>query len=569
MALVQLALGINDAGVKLPYADLQPSTSKAGPWAEWLRILASCNASVRFDGIDLFQAIGMPIYESTMFLWRRAEDLLTYAARYLTDSAWAAWLKIPLIGAASQGDFEAVSLLLRAGAGGPDRSIGTWMIPEGGGRTLLHSAADGGNVKVVEALLEAGAGVAVNTLAGGFSPFHVAVIRGSVPTAMALARAGAAVRLNAPFQQSALHLAAGTGHAEMIADLVVKFPLSIEARDDMGASPLQAAAWHGHARCARVLLNFGAKVDVRDNSARTALFKAARCASGRASGGEGAGGGCGGCEVMRALLGAGAEVRVSSSDGATPLHVACQHGHLDAVRLLLRHDADEGAVCDLGKTPEDEVVHAYNTNYAISHGKAQAILDGLAAAPAGRSWRRRGWLVMLRARSARFNKEHVMMSGEDLGAAGEEVEKEFFDALRGALGVEDTRARGTEIARMEGLPGRGEEDGLLARGGHEGGEAKLSLLPPGPAFTHSSVQAGIFDLSMPYEDAVNAEESPYVLHERTAKAQRTAMWESQAFVRNGGNDGDDRWGVDRAFRDLVFRTFEMTDGPFEIIARYL
>lgn len=405
--------------MRLPYSDIVPPAHTPGPWSDWLRTLASscsdsdsnsyskatktnsstdaCATAVAVDGLDLEAAIKMPLYEAVPYLQPKAEGLLAQATQYLSEPDWADWLKIPLIGAASQGDFKTVSALLKAGAVGRDRVVGAWMNPGGGGCTLLHSAADGGEVSVVEALLEAGAGVAINTIAGdgrGFSPFHVAAIRGSVPVAMALARAGAGVHRRAPYDQTALHLAASTGRARMIRSLVVDLRLVIGARDNVGGTALHAAAWHGKEKCTRTLLHLGAEVDAQDSCGRSALFQASRC------------GGRTGCKVMRELLHASADVRIASYDGDTPLHVACRYGHVRAVHLLLRHDADENVQCDLWKTPKHVVMEAQHRR-VFTASKANAICDALAAAPAGRAWRRRGWLIMLRARSAKFHEGQV------------------------------------------------------------------------------------------------------------------------------------------------------------------
>ncbi|CAM9902782.1 unnamed protein product, partial [Ectocarpus fasciculatus] len=297
-----------------------------------------------------------------------AEALLSSATRLLGERDWADWLKAPLIGAASQGDLEAVRLLLAAGAGGRGcgRGIGAWMIPGGEGRTLLHAAASGGSAAVVEALLDAGAG-------------------GSVPVGLALARAGAAVRRRAPFRQSALHLAAATGNTGMVHALVSELCLPVAGEDDLGATALHAAAWHGEHACVRALLELGADVDARDECGRTPLFQASK------------GGGGGGCETIRELLRGGADIHARSEDGDTPLHVACHSGRADAVRLLLRHGADETARCDLGKTPGDvsrrEALRAARRRRGFRAAATASGLAGDAARAlyrAGQERRRRG-----------------------------------------------------------------------------------------------------------------------------------------------------------------------------------
>ena len=524
--LLLAASTMSNAGlVRLPYADmLAPSQSLApgqGPWGEWLRIIysfCSCGgssssssndddddddhdtltastASISTGGCCCFAAVAVESLvqqaekaQPTAATPRKqrilssvggggggvraAEDLLTRAIHHLCDSDWADWLRVPLIGAASHGDLDTVRLLLEAGVGGPGgRGIGAWMIPGGDGRTLLHAAADSGNAGVIEALLDAGAGVVVNAVTGrrggrqssrGFSPFHVAVIKGSVPAAMALAKAGAAVHRRAPFQQSALHLAAGTGNAQMVYALVTELRLAVEGRDDLGGTALHAAAWHGEAECVRALLTLGAQIDTRDDCGRSPLFQAGRCGGGGGGGGGGDGGSGGSPDGWRAvceLVGAGADVNATSEDGDTPLHVACRYGHVETVRLLLRHDADETVRCDLGKTPGDvargEALRAARrrnrcTNNGGGGGGSEggggggnsdfslevleAIHAALAAAPAGRAWRRRGWLVLLRARLVEFDKRRLSESMLSSSESTEEADEVFTGSFEVGAG---------------------------------------------------------------------------------------------------------------------------------------
>lgn len=386
--LLLMVSTITDAGVRLPSGEKVVSSPAPATWTAWLRILASSTSGL--PPVEGFEAsLTMPLREAVALLLRRADKLLEHAIRALDGPAWANWLRIPLVAAAAKGDFDIVSMLLRAGAGGGDGRAEAWMTPGGRGRTLLHAAARGGNLDVVEALLGAGAGVVVNALAeGGYSPFHVAAIYGSVPAAMALARSGAIVNLKASFNKSALYFAATKGHAAMISAMVVDLRLEVDEKDFMGATALHAAAYHGHAECVRALLEVGAQVDSLDNRKMTPLFKVGKAAYNRA----------GGHESMRELLSAGAGVQTLSFDGLTPLHAACGDGHVQGVLLLLRHGADESARCNRGKTPED-VTREAERRAELHPLVADEICEALASATAGRAWRRRGWLVMLRERS--------------------------------------------------------------------------------------------------------------------------------------------------------------------------
>lgn len=685
-----------------------PTAPAAGPWGDWVRItssLCSCRGS-NGDGCSS-ATTSSHTNGSGSFSWRtptsssnipEAEELFTRAARHLCDSDWTDWLRVPLIGAASQGDLDMVRLLLKAGVGERgNRGIGGWMIPGGDGRTLLHSAADSGNVGVIDALLDAGAGVVINSVTGncstgcssssGFSPFHVAAIKGSVPAVMTLARAGAAVHRRAPFKQSALHLAAATGDAEMVYALVTDLRLAVEGKDDLGSTALHVAASHGKAECVRALLALGADVDARDVCGRSPLFKACRC-------GGGGSGPPDGCEAVRELLGAGADVHARSDDGDTPLHAACRYGNTEAVCLLLRHNADETARCDLKKTPwdvsrrqalraarrrcrcavdgsdtssVDDVGRSGGCHIDFPAGVADAIHAALAAAPAGRAWRRRGWLVMLRARSIEFDKERQAASvvdtaaaamtgnaaeeGFELGTGGDlwskgdlglgalaqdpsefmllpttwtamslEGEKELLAALAGMPGKDQNSwvdvGKGVEATLPAASAGLQDEHSLPSPRGEDDllpsavdctrpaqNRSRKRTLPTGALVSFDdSIPEGIFD-------NLNSTTSKYLrttdicftndlvdlsadcslscarVIDNSGSRRRKATWDIPANVTSAwravdGGDGSPQavvvdgtssgsGGADDRFLELVVRTLEMADGPFEIIVGYV
>ncbi|CAM9548400.1 unnamed protein product [Ectocarpus fasciculatus] len=154
-----------------------------------------------------------------------------------------------------------------------------------------------------------------------------------------------------------------------------------------------------------------------------------------------------GGEVVDVLLDAGADVNAKSAGGVTPLHACAIHRHDEGVLallkrggnvddenikgmsalhwacvggwpgtdrtvdLLLRWGASETALTTDGKIPSDFLemsaegvagggVPAGHTVREVE-GEMQRALVLLARAPADRAWRRRCWLVMLRARAGR------------------------------------------------------------------------------------------------------------------------------------------------------------------------
>ena len=140
------------------------------------------------------------------------------------------------------------------------------------------------------------------------------------------------------------------------------------------------------------LVEAGANIEAKTNLGRTPLFDGAYY-----------------CErdSMHALLRRGAAVNVSDSHGETPLHKACFGkcpGLEVAVDLLLRWGADERASDKRGRTPADlldsAAVHGPQHQNCLREEVERTRLL-LARAPHDRAWRRRCWLVMLRWRASR------------------------------------------------------------------------------------------------------------------------------------------------------------------------
>lgn len=63
-------------------------------------------------------------------------------------------------------------------------------------------------------------------------------------------------------EQTALHRAAGFGHAEVMALLLQK-NAKVDASDESGSTPLHLAAWRGNVAVIDVLVGGGAKVNCR------------------------------------------------------------------------------------------------------------------------------------------------------------------------------------------------------------------------------------------------------------------------------------------------------------------
>ena len=204
------------------------------------------------------------------------------------------------------------------------------------GGTPLHSAARYGDLEMVRVLLEFHADVNALDL-DKWTPIHC-VSQGP---------SGDASR-NIP--RSSLH---------NVTRLLLEYGADANARENGGSTPLLKAAYNGKTEVVRVLLKGGANVDAEDNQGRSPLHEAADHGTAelvrlllehganasaednrrRAPLHEAAYR----VEIVRMLLEYGANVRAEDYLGRTPLHVAAEHGSIGAVRILFEHGADVNA----------------------------------------------------------------------------------------------------------------------------------------------------------------------------------------------------------------------------------
>lgn len=254
------------------------------------------------------------------------------------------------------------------------------------------------------------AGAQVNTSDSDDSPLHCSIRRGHVQTTRALLLAGA---LPTTFLAGTypINLAAGLGQDEVVHDMIHKGS-SVICLDAEGKTPLVRAISGGHVLTMKALLSaesgvsaavangcnvlhhaaqlnqtgaidvlveFGVDVNETGRGGGTALYHATDMA---------------GHDAMLRLLELGASVNAADDSGLTPLHRATCLGYLAATEMLLRWGADETLPDNQGYLPA-----AW-----IQKGDAeQRLRKMLAHAPQDRAWRRRGFLVMCRARHAKLH----------------------------------------------------------------------------------------------------------------------------------------------------------------------
>jgi hypothetical protein len=134
-----------------------------------------------------------------------------------------------------------------------------------------------------------------------------------------------------------LHYAAFCGLPGPVKFLVVTHPRDVHSRGfDNKSTPLHEASTFGHVEVVRILIGHGADVTARDNDGKTPLHLASIHEN---------------VEVARFLIKHGADATAQANNGWTPLHVASSCGCVEVARVLVEHGADVTAQGNDGRTP--------------------------------------------------------------------------------------------------------------------------------------------------------------------------------------------------------------------------
>ncbi|RDD37564.1 Transient receptor potential cation channel subfamily A member 1-like protein [Trichoplax sp. H2] len=196
--------------------------------------------------------------------------------------------------------------------------------------TPLHYAADNRHTKVVEFLLEEGANVNAEA-SNGVTPLHLAAARNK-EIVMLLINNGAKVNAKTIKLQTPLHRAASYNKLEIIKYLIQK-QANIEATDQQYCTPLLCATVRSHVEAIKALLNNRANILATDYRERNSVYWATQ--KNRSN-------------ILKHLLKENTETAralldTSDDNNNYPLHIACQEGYAECVKVLLSYDAQINA----------------------------------------------------------------------------------------------------------------------------------------------------------------------------------------------------------------------------------
>ena len=141
-------------------------------------------------------------------------------------------------------------------------------------RTPLILACEHGHADIVEALLDADAGLLEARDASGRTALICAVEARNVEVVRLLCNRGAAVEARGADRLTPLLVACGSGFVDVAAALL-DHGADIEAREDRGVTALMLCAWKGLTEVVRLLCDRGARLEAVDTHGESALHFAA------------------------------------------------------------------------------------------------------------------------------------------------------------------------------------------------------------------------------------------------------------------------------------------------------
>ncbi|MGI6074946.1 MAG: ankyrin repeat domain-containing protein [Pyramidobacter sp.] len=261
----------------------------------------------------------------------------------------------PLMEAAGRGDAEGVRALIKSGVSLNARAAD--------GSTALMRAAIAADARTVEILLAAGASVETTDRMGRTALMYALSSPHRRANAQALLRAGAKVNCTDRSGHTPLMYALRAGASvDFVQELLTDRGAWPERRDHRGRTPMMYACRYAGADAVKALYGAGAEIRFPDDGGRTPIHYAAQNSTGS------------GASIVSFLLDNRADLSARDGGGMTPLAVAAASGS-DAklIRTFLKAGADVESADASDMTP---LMHAASSSGA----QALAIVKILAAA---------------------------------------------------------------------------------------------------------------------------------------------------------------------------------------------
>lgn len=160
------------------------------------------------------------------------------------------------------------------------------------------------------------------------TPLIVATKAKQTEVAILLLEAGADPNAKDDINDSAFLYAGAEGYSKILR-ATLRYGAKVKSTNRFGGTALIPASEHGHTETVRILINAGVPLDHVNDLGWTAMLEAIVLGNGSADH----------VDVVRQLIGAGADTSIRDKDNKTPRSLAAARGFDEIVRLI--DDADE------------------------------------------------------------------------------------------------------------------------------------------------------------------------------------------------------------------------------------
>ncbi|KAM9842506.1 ankyrin repeat and SOCS box protein 2-like [Aulostomus maculatus] len=233
----------------------------------------------------------------------------------------------PVVSAIRRGDVEAVNALAASSSPSLMKENKDGWIP-------LHDAAFYGQSECLKTLLRAHPGAVDKRTLQEQTALLLAVSCEHLSCVRCLLEAGADPDISSKNKETPLYKACELEKVELV-NLLLSFGATVNQRCSQGWTALHEAVARNNPEICGILIRGGATINT-PNTCVTPLSVAAQR---------------GHIEALCYLIGKGADVNMQTCDGVTALHEASKNGHKDIVAVLLTKNADANKPTDSGLLP--------------------------------------------------------------------------------------------------------------------------------------------------------------------------------------------------------------------------
>lgn len=188
--------------------------------------------------------------------------------------------------------------------------------------TPLHEACREGHLKIIKLLLESDSSIIYKVNSHGESAFFAACERGKIDAVKHLMNFPRLFMLEVDMSPSSLHVAASSGHTEIVKEILRARPGFAWKKDFHGCTPLHAACSKGHLEITREFLKLDSDIScVQDIEGKTPLHCAA--IKGRIN-------------IIDEIISASMEsAEIVTHNRETILHLAVKNNQFETIRYLM------------------------------------------------------------------------------------------------------------------------------------------------------------------------------------------------------------------------------------------